>query len=70
MAEPVVRLTANLSPQVAELLNNLAAQLGTTKTQALNQAIVTAARLYDASSKGARVIVKEGDTQREVNLQT
>jgi predicted transcriptional regulator len=69
MAQPVVRLTANVSPAVADLLDSLAERLGTSKTEALNQAIVTAATLYD-EAEGGQVIIKKGNTQREVNLST
>ena len=57
--ESFVRLTANVSPAVAEQLSNLAEQLGTTKTEALNQAIATASTLYNAASNGAKVVIKE-----------
>ncbi len=70
MAQPVVRLTANVSPGVADLLDSLAKRLGTSKTDALNQAIVTAATLYDEADKGGQVVIKNGNTQREVNLRT
>jgi predicted transcriptional regulator len=68
MAEPVVRLTVNVSPEVAKLLEDLASQLKTTKTQALNQAIATTAQLYQATANGAKVIVKDGSGQRDVIL--
>jgi predicted transcriptional regulator len=68
MAEPVVRLTANISPEVAKLLEDLADSLNTTKTQALNQAIATTAALAKASSSGGRVVVKKGNTEQAVHL--
>jgi len=68
MADPVVRLTVNVSPEVAKMLENLAANLNTTKTQALNQAIATTAAMYEATSGGGQVIVKKGNTQQVVNL--
>jgi predicted transcriptional regulator len=70
MADPVVRLTANLSPQVAAQLDSLAALLRTTKTQALNQAITTAVALYRAQEAGGQVVVRNGNTQQEVDLPT
>jgi len=68
MADPVVRLTVNVSPEVAQLLEGLAADLKTTKTQALNQAMATTAAMYKATADGGQVIVKKGNTQQVVNL--
>ena len=69
MAEPVVRLTVNVSPEVAQLLDDLAQnQMKTTKTQALNQAIATTAALYKAQADGGQVVVKKGNSQQTVNL--
>lgn len=71
MAEAVVRLTANVSPEVADQLDRLAGLLGTTKTQALNQAIATAAALYKAQEvDGGQVVVRTGKTQEVFNLPT
>ena len=39
--KPVVRLTVNMDPDVAGLLEDLAGQWGTSKTEALHRAIVT-----------------------------
>lgn len=65
MAAPVVRLTANLSPEVAKLLDDVAERLGTSKTEALNRAIATFATLNE--QKG-RVVVKNGPVEREVSV--
>jgi predicted transcriptional regulator len=70
MAEPVVRLTVNVSPEVAALLDELAANLKTSKTQALNQAITTTAAMYKAQAAGGQVVVKNGKTEQAVNLPT
>ena len=70
MADPVVRLTVNISPEVARLLDELAEKMHTTKTQALNQAITTTAAMYEAKDNGARVVVKKGNTEQSVNLPT
>ncbi|HEY9418458.1 MAG TPA: hypothetical protein VIQ30_27150 [Pseudonocardia sp.] len=71
MADPVVRLTANVSPAVADELDSLAKLLGTNKTQALNQAIVTASALYKAQEvDGGTVLVQKGKTQEVVELPT
>jgi predicted transcriptional regulator len=71
MADPVVRLTVNVSPAVAAALEELATDLmKTNKTQALNQAITTTAAIYKAQAAGGEVVVKEGKTERPVNLPT
>lgn len=71
MAAPVVRLTVNVSPEVAQLLDELADKfMNTNKTQALNQAITTTATLYKAQADGGQVVVKKGRTERPVNLPT
>jgi hypothetical protein len=68
MASPVVRLTANVSPEVAHDLDDLATLLGTTRTQALNQAIETASMLYKAQADGGQLVVRRGRSQESVNL--
>lgn len=68
MAAPVVRLTANVTPEVADKLDRLAEILNTSKTEALNQAIATAATLYEQSLDGGRVQVKKGNVTRDVNM--
>lgn len=68
MADPVVRLTVNVSPEVAKLLDQLASNLNTTKTQALNQAITTTAAVYKATAEGGRVVVRKGNTEQLINL--
>ncbi len=71
MADPVVRLTVNVSPEVALLLEDLATnQMKTTKTQALNQAIATTAAMYKAKAAGGQVVVKHGNKEQAVNLPT
>ena len=70
MAEPVVRITVNVSPEVAQLLEELAKTMQTTKTQALNQAITTAAAMYQAQAAGGKVVVKKGNIEQAVNLPT
>ncbi|MDQ6783813.1 MAG: hypothetical protein M3063_10290 [Actinomycetota bacterium] len=67
-AQPVVRITVNVSPEVASQLEGLATDMNTTKTQALNQAIATTAAMYKATARGGQVVVKKGNTQQVVNL--
>jgi predicted transcriptional regulator len=68
MADPVVRVTVNVSPAVAQQLEDLAEQMGTTKTQALNQAISSTAALYDAQAHGGKIVVENGDKKTVVDL--
>jgi predicted transcriptional regulator len=68
VAEPVVRITVNVSPEVAQLLEDLASRMKTTKTQALNQAITTTAAMYQAAAGGGQVVVRKGNTEQTVNL--
>jgi predicted transcriptional regulator len=68
VADPVVRLTVNVSPEVAALLEELANEMNTNKTQALNQAITTTAAIYKAQAEGGQVVVKHGRTEQPVNL--
>jgi predicted transcriptional regulator len=70
MADPVVRLTVNVSPEVAQLLDSLAGKMRTTKTEALNQAIATMAVMYDAKDAGGEVVIKKGNTEQPINLPT
>ena len=70
MSEPVVRITVNVSPEVAQLLEELAKTMQTTKTQALNQAITTTAAMYQAQAAGGKVVVKKGNIEQAVNLPT
>ena len=70
MADPVVRITVNVSPEVANLLEDLADKMHTTKTQAINQAIVTTAAMYDAEANGGEAIIKRGNTQQRITLPT
>lgn len=69
MGDPVVRLTVNVTPEVANALDELATLLGTTKTQALNQAIVTVTYLYRAQEcNGGQVVVRYGRVEQCVDL--
>jgi hypothetical protein len=55
MAEPVVRLTVNLTQDAAEALSKLADMLGTNKTTALHKAILTTELLAAQEEEGAVV---------------
>jgi predicted transcriptional regulator len=68
MADPVVRITVNVSPEVAGQLEDLANKMHTTKTQAINQAIATTAAIYEAESRGGQAVIKHGNTQQPITL--
>lgn len=69
MADPVVRLTVDVSLDVADALDELANLLGITRTQALNQAIVTASYLYRAQeANGGQLVARYGRAERHVHL--
>lgn len=68
MAEPVVRITVNVSPEVASQLQDLADKMHTTKTQAINQAIATTAAIYDAEAHGGEAIIKRGNIRQRISL--
>jgi predicted transcriptional regulator len=68
MADPVVRITVNVTPEVAAQLDELAAKMNTTKTQAINQAITTIAAMYREQESGGELVVKRGNTQQSIEL--
>ena len=69
MAGQVVRLNANLQPEVATALDDLATRIGGNKTTALHQAILLADLLYrEADDRGTIQVKKVGSTPRTVVL--
>ena len=67
MAAPTkVRLNADLSPDVANALKQLAATQGVSLTEALSRAIGTEATLADKRRKGGKVLVEEGGVLKEL----
>jgi putative aminopeptidase FrvX len=56
-----VRLNADLSPDVAEALKNLAEKQGVSLTEALSRAISTEAVLAEKRRKGGKVLIQEGE---------
>jgi hypothetical protein len=57
----VVRLSVNLTPDVANTLRELAAARGTSITDALRRAIGTEKFLQDAANRNAKILVEEPD---------
>lgn len=72
MAEPVVRLTVNLTEEAAQKLQELATQLGTNRTTALHKAIFTTAFLRQEEKDGGVVQVKNPtkNTIQEVRVKS
>jgi hypothetical protein len=63
-----VRLTVNLSDEVAQALRELAEKRGTTVSEALRRAISTEKFINDKIEKGERVLLEDpdGNKQREI----
>lgn len=61
-----VRLNADLSPDVANALKDLAEKQGVSLTEALSRAIGTEATLAAKRRNGAKVLVQEGKTLNEL----
>ena len=63
-----VRLTVNLSDEVAQALRELAEKRGTTVCEALRHAISTEKFINDKIEKGERVLLEDPDSnkQREI----
>jgi len=69
MASQVVRLNANLQPEVASALDDLANRIGGNRTTALHQAILLADLLYkEADDRGTIQVKKAGSAPRTVVL--
>lgn len=69
MTSQVVRLNANLQPEVASALDDLADRIGGNRTTALHQAILLADLLYkEADDRGTIQVKKAGSAPRTVVL--
>lgn len=65
-AQSKVRLNADLSPDVAKALKELAAKQGVSLTEALSRAIGTESTLAAKRRKGAKVLLQEGGDLKEL----
>lgn len=61
-----IRLNADLSPEVANALKDLAEKQGVSLTEALSRAIGTESALTNERSKGAQVLIKQGKDVKEL----
>ena len=69
MASQVVRINANLKPEVASALDDLADRIGGNRTTALHQAILLADLLYkEADDRGTIQVKKAGFAPRTLVL--
>jgi hypothetical protein len=69
MASQVVRVNANLQPEAASALDDLAARIGGNRTTALHQAILLADLLYkEADARGSIQVKRAGSAPRTLVL--
>ena|SRR5579859_4378626 len=68
VAAPSVRLEVDLQPEAAKQLKELANRIGGNQTTALHQAIYLANLLYGEAENGGKVIVRQGNIQKPVDL--
>jgi len=59
-----VRLNADLAPEVAQALKNLAKTQNVTLTEALSRAISTEATLVSRRKEGAKVVLEQADGKK------
>lgn len=64
-----VKMTVNVTPEVAESVRELASKQGTTITNIVNKSIVLERFLYEEMLKGSRIQIQDKDGKvREVLL--
>ncbi len=68
MAPEPVRLEATLQPEAADQLEHLARQLGANRTTALHSAIALADLLYQETSTGGKVTVRNNNVSKTIDL--
>lgn len=64
--DPVVRLSVNLTPEVADELKDYASRKGVSVTEAVRRAITVLTFVDNAQSRGASVHLEEGGSLKEV----
>ena len=65
-SDQLVRLSVNLSPEVADLVKTYAGRKGVSVTEAVRRAIAILAFVDDAQRRGASLNLEEGGTLKEV----
>lgn len=64
--DPLVRLSVNLSPEVADELKQYASRKGVSITEAVRRAITVLTFVENAQSRGASLHLEEGGALKEV----
>ena len=65
-SDPLVRLSVNLSPDLADELKQYAGRKGISITEAVRRAITVLAFVESAQSRGASLHLEEGGALKEV----
>ena len=66
MATRTVRVTADFSPQAYEELEEMAAQLGTSKVETIRKALGLLKYIGEEKKKGASIIVRANGKEKEI----
>jgi hypothetical protein len=64
--DPLVRLSVNLTPEVADELKDYATRKGVSVTEAVRRAITVLTFVENAQSRGASIHLEEGGALKEV----
>jgi hypothetical protein len=67
-ADPLVRLSVNLGPEVADELKQYASRKGISLTEAVRRAITVLTFVDNAQSRGASLHIEEGGALKEILL--
>lgn len=66
--DPLVRLSVNLNPDVADALKQYASRKGISVTEAVRRAITVLTFIENAQNRGASLHLEEGGTLKEILL--
>lgn len=66
--DPLVRLSVNLTPDVADALKQYASRKGISVTEAVRRAITVLTFVDNAQSRGASLHIEEGGALKEILL--
>jgi hypothetical protein len=66
LTDPLVRLSVNLSPDVADELKQYASHKGISITEAVRRAITVLTFVENAQSRGASLHIEEGGVLKEI----
>jgi hypothetical protein len=68
--ERFVRLSVNLTPEIADVLKEIAARNGISVTEAVRRAIGILRYVEDAQNRGATLLLEENGSSRELVFMT